>query len=57
MELFFIFLLFMSYVIQIMILVLGCIFETIEEKTTIIFLAIPLGFIGWLIKYYMEMER
>lgn len=57
MELFFIWASIMIYLSQIMILVLGCIFETIEEKSTIIFLAIPFGFIGWIIKYYMKMEK
>lgn len=56
MELFFIWLSTMVYVAQIMVLVLGCVFETIEEKSTIIFLAIPFGFVGWIIKYYMELE-
>ena len=46
----------MVYIAQIMILVLGCSFETIERKSTIIFLAIPFGFIGWIIKYYMGLE-
>lgn len=57
MELFFIFISIMSYVGQITVLVLGCVFETIEEKSTIIFLAIPFGFIGWIIKYYMKLEK
>lgn len=56
MKLFFIWLFWAIYLSQITILVLGCIFETIEEKSTIIFLAIPFGFIGWVIKYYKELE-
>lgn len=57
MEFFFICISIMIYISQITILVLGCLFETIEEKSTIIFLAIPFGFIGWIIKYYMKMEK
>lgn len=57
MEFFFIWLSFMSYFAQITVLVLGCAFETIEEKSTIIFLAIPFGFVGCIIKYYMKMEK
>lgn len=56
MKLFFIWFFCMIYIAQIMILVLGCSFEAIEKKSTIIFLAIPFGFVGWIIKYYMELE-
>lgn len=56
MKFFFIWLFCMSYIIQIMVLVLGCMYEAIEKKSTIIFLAIPFGFIGWIIKYYIELE-
>lgn len=56
MKLFFIWFFCMIYIAQIMILVLGCSFETIEKKSTIIFLVIPFGFIGWVIKYYKELE-
>ena len=56
MKFFFIWFFCMIYIVQIMILVLGCSFETIEKKSTIIFLAIPFGFIGWIIKYYKELE-
>lgn len=56
MEFFFIWFSIMIYISQITVLVLGCVFETTEEKSTIIFLAVPFGFIGWIIKYYMELE-
>ena len=56
MKFFFIWLFFVVYFCQLTILVLGCMYEAIEKKSTIIFLAIPFGFIGWIIKYYMELE-
>jgi len=56
MKFFFIWLSFMIYFIQITILVLGCAFETIEKKYTIICLAIPFGFFAWVAKYYKELE-
>lgn len=56
MEHFFICISIAVYISQIAVLVLGCLFEAIEKKSTIIFLAIPYGFIGWIIKYYMELE-
>ena len=56
MEHFFICISIAVYISQIAVLVLGCMYEAIEKKSTIIFLAIPYGFIGWIIKYYMELE-
>lgn len=57
MKSFLLWLIFMTYFVQIIILVLGCIFETIKRKSTFLCLVIPFGFVGWLITIYKEMEE